>query len=397
MARERTRKRPRLTWDEAPTSEPEVAACAQRALVVGDEGFQNRHASPPRRDDDREGHYVFNLGENLTSRYKILSKMGEGTFGRVLECWDRQTREYVAIKVVRSIPKYRDAAMIEVDVLQRLVKNETSTSRCVHIQNWFDYRNHICIVFEKLGPSLFDFLKRNKYCPFPVDLVREFGRQLLESVAYMHDLRLIHTDLKPENILLVSPEYVKLPSCKRISSDEVQSRCLPKSSAIKLIDFGSTAFDNQNHSSIVSTRHYRAPEIILGLGWSYPCDLWSVGCILIELISGKALFQTHENLEHLAMMERVLGPLPEHMARRAKGAEKYFRHGSRLNWPEGAVSRESIRAVKKLDHLKDLVSRQVESSRASLIHLLHGLLTYDPSERLTASQALDHPFFRNPT
>ncbi|KAH8504319.1 hypothetical protein H0E87_011832 [Populus deltoides] len=312
-----------------------------------------RYVSPPRREDDREGHYMFNLGENLTPRYKILSKMGEGTFGRVLECWDRQTREYVAIKVVRSIHKYRDAAMIEVDILQRVAKNEKASSRCVQIRNWFDYRNHICIVFEKLGPSLFDFLKRNKYSPFPVDLVREFGRQLLESVAYMHDLRLIHTDLKPENILLVSSEYIKLPGSKRSSSDEMHFRCLPKSSSIKLIDFGSTAFDNQNHSSIVSTRHYRAPEVILGLGWSYPCDLWSIGCILVELCSGEALFQTHENLEHLAMMERVLGPLPEHMILRAnRGAEKYFRRGSRLNWPEGAVSRESIRAVKKLDRLK---------------------------------------------
>ncbi|XVE53698.1 hypothetical protein DITRI_Ditri03aG0023500 [Diplodiscus trichospermus] len=321
-----------------------------------------------------------------------------GTFGRVLECWDRQTREYVAIKVVRSIRKYRDAAMIEVDILQHLAKNDKGTSHCVQIRNWFDYRNHICIVFEKLGPSLFDFLKRNKYCPFPVDLVREFGRQLLESVAYMHDLCLIHTDLKPENILLVSSEYVKFPGCKRTSSDETHFRCLPKSSAIKLIDFGSTAFDNQNHSSIVSTRHYRAPEIILGLGWSYPCDLWSVGCILIELCMGEALFQTHENLEHLAMMERVLGPIPEHMIRRAnRGAEKYFRRGSRLNWPEGAVSRESIRAVKKLDRLKNMVSQHVESSRYLLADLLEGLLTYDPSERLTARQALNHPFFKNPS
>ncbi|KAK7283014.1 hypothetical protein RIF29_12209 [Crotalaria pallida] len=395
MDRERTRKRPRLTWDVAPPQPPQ----AKRAVVAaGDEGIERRHASPPKRDDDREGHYVYVLGENLTPRYKILSKMGEGTFGQVLECWDRQTKEYVAIKVIRSIRKYRDAAMLEVDVLQQIAKNDRGNSRCVQIRNWFDYRNHICIVFEKLGPSLFDFLKRNKYCPFPVDLVREFGRQLLESVAYMHELRLIHTDLKPENILLVSSDYVKLPSSKRVSSDETQFRCLPKSSAIKLIDFGSAAFDNQSHSSIVSTRHYRAPEIILGLGWSYPCDLWSVGCILIELCSGEALFQTHENLEHLAMMERVLGPLPEHMARRSnRGAEKYFRRGSRLNWPQGAVSRESIRAVKKLDHLKDIVSRHLESSRSSLTDLLHGLLSYDPAERLTARQALDHPFFRIPT
>jgi dual-specificity kinase len=83
------------------------------------------------------------------------------------------------------------------------------------------------------------------------------------------------------------------------------ARKLPRSSEIKVIDFGSATFEDQYHSSIVSTRHYRAPEVILGLGWSFACDMWSVGCILVELLAGDALFQTHENLEHLAMMEKV--------------------------------------------------------------------------------------------
>lgn len=76
---------------------------------------------------------------------------------------------------------------------------------------------------------------------------------------------------------------------------------------IRLIDFGSATFQDEYHSSVVSTRHYRAPEIILGLGWSYPCDIWSIGCILVEFFTGDALFQTHDNLEHLAMMEAVVG------------------------------------------------------------------------------------------
>ncbi|KAF9612843.1 hypothetical protein IFM89_004253 [Coptis chinensis] len=379
----RNRKRPRVggTWDVEPSTSN------SRAII------RLAPVSPPLREDDSKGHYVFNYGENLTPRYKILSKMGEGTFGRVLECWDRQTHELLAIKVVRSIRKYRVAAMLEIDILHHLAKNQGGALHCVQIRNWFDYRNHICIVFEKLGPSLYEFLRRNGYCPFPLDLVREFGRQLLQSVAYMHDLHLIHTDLKPENILLVSSENVKLPGRK----DYLKMTCLPKSSAIKLIDFGSSVFEKQGHNSIVSTRHYRAPEVILGLGWSYPCDLWSVGCILTELCSGKALFQTHENLEHLAMMERLLGPLPKHMIRRAsRDADKYFRR-ERLNWPEGAVSRESIRAVYQVDRsIKELVTRHVEHNRSSLTDLLCGLLKFDPSERLTARQALEHPFFINP-
>lgn len=75
---------------------------------------------------------------------------------------------------------------------------------------------------------------------------------------------------------------------------------------IRLIDFGSATFQDEYHSSVVSTRHYRAPEIILGLGWSFPCDIWSIGCILVEFYTGDALFQTHDNLEHLAMMEAVV-------------------------------------------------------------------------------------------
>lgn len=73
-----------------------------------------------------------------------------------------------------------------------------------------------------------------------------------------------------------------LPTCSRSSA----SRVVPKSSAIKVIDFGSSTFEEQYHSSIVSTRHYRAPEIIMGMGWSYPCDMWSLGCIIVELLTG---------------------------------------------------------------------------------------------------------------
>jgi dual-specificity kinase len=205
----------------------------------------------------------------------------------------------------------------------------------------------------------------------------------------MHRLQLIHTDLKPENILLVSSDYVKLPDPK---DDGSFSRKLPKSSAIKLIDFGSTAYHHQDRSYIVSTRHYRAPEVILGHGWSYPCDIWSVGCILVELCSGETLFQTHENLEHLAMMERVLGPLPWHMLERAdQHSEKYVRRG-RLNWPEGAT-RESIRAVLKLPRLQNLVMQHVDHSAGDFIDLLKRLLAYEPSARLTAEEALSHGFF----
>ncbi|KVI06276.1 Protein kinase, catalytic domain-containing protein [Cynara cardunculus var. scolymus] len=422
----RPRKRQRLGWDVVPQPPK-----AQLGLFCGQEignltSFAPSRApsdhissslvkrvarigSPPWRQDDKDGHYVFAVGDNLTSRYKIHGKMGEGTFGQVLECWDKERKEMVAIKIVRGIKKYREAAMIEIDVLQQLGKHDKGGNRCVQLRNWFDYLYDMINVvdlfpqidkgfgvFEKLGPSLYDFLRKNNYRSFPIDLVREIGRQLLECIAFMHDLRLIHTDLKPENILLVSREYLKVPDYKcssRSPKDGSFSKRIPKSSAIKVIDFGSTTYDRQDQNYIVSTRHYRAPEVILGLGWSYPCDIWSVGCILVELCSGEALFQTHENLEHLAMMERVLGPLPMHMLKKAdRHVEKYVRKG-RLDWPEGASSRESIKAVMKLPRLQNLIMQHVDHSAGDLIHVLQGLLRYDPSERLTADAALRHPFF----
>ncbi|CAN1291335.1 Serine/threonine-protein kinase AFC2 [Linum perenne] len=408
----RPRKRARLGWDVPLIPKAQVGMyCGQEIgvasfasagansdyTITSSSLFDKdvaRNGSPPWREDDKDGHYMFAIGENLTSRYKIHSKMGEGTFGQVLECWDREKKEMVAIKIVRGIKKYREAAMIEIDMLQQLGKHDRGGHRCVQLRNWFDYRNHICIVFEKLGSSLYDFLRKNNYRSFPIDLVHVL--YFCPTIAVMHDLQLIHTDLKPENILLVSSDYVKVPDYRgssRSPRDSSYFKRVPKSSAIKVIDFGSTTYDRQDQSYIVSTRHYRAPEVILGMGWSYPCDVWSIGCILVELCTGEALFQTHENLEHLAMMERVLGPLPQHMLKRAdRHADKYIRRG-KLDWPDGATNRESIRAVLKLPRLQNLIMQHVDHSAGDLIHLLQGLLRYDPLERLTAREALRHSFF----
>ncbi|EEE56427.1 hypothetical protein OsJ_05595 [Oryza sativa Japonica Group] len=363
-----------------------------------------RFASPPLREDDKDGHFVFAVGDNLTPRYRINAKMGEGTFGQVLECWDRERKEMVAIKIIRGIKKYRDAAMIEIGMLEQLGKYEKSRSSCVQIRNWFDYRNHICIVCEKLGPSLYDFLRKNSYRSFPIALVREVAKQLLECIAFMHELRLIHTDLKPENILLVSPEYIKVPDYKVSSRSPKEGsyfKQLPKSSAIKVIDFGSTTYDQQDQTYVDLDGVTPVIYGVLVVYWLSYARIFE----LRKLPQGEALFQTHENLEHLAMMERVFGPLPCHMLKRAeyvavldpshchRHSEKYVRKG-RLNWPEGCASRDSMKAVMKLPRLQNLVMQNVDHSGGEFIDLLQGLLRYDPASRLTAQEALRHPFLR---
>lgn len=353
--------------------------------------------SPPNRPDDKDGHYVYELGENLTSRYKIMNKLGEGTFGRVIECWDRERKEYCAIKIIRNVRKYRNAAMMELEVLKKLRANDPDDTRhCVRLLHWFEYRNHVCMVFGRLGLSLYDFLLKNHYAPFDVSDVREFAFQLLVAVGYVHDLDLVHTDLKPENILLRALEYFKVPL-----PNSKHYRRIPKSTEIKLIDFGSAAFVGDRHASVVSTRHYRAPEVILGLGWSHSCDLWSIGCILVELVTGIVLFNTHDNLEHLAMMERILGDIPKalvdaaHESKQTKG----FFDNSILNWPiEGQTTAESRKAVRKLSCLRELLTRVAPAKEAEmleLVDLVRKLMSFEASKRISAEEALNHPFFKS--
>lgn len=185
--------------------------------------------------------------------------------------------------------------------------------------------------------------------------------------AVLHDLQLIHTDLKPENILLKSQKYQaftynrNIPSSSTTVNRHASQRRVLLDTEIRLIDFGSATFESEYHSTVVSTRHYRAPEIIMGLGWSYPCDIWSIGCILVEFFTGDALFQTHDNLEHLAMMEAVIGSKIDSylvqsvnkMSTRSGGnpASKYFKR-LKLDYPTPATTRGSRRFVKAMKRLE---------------------------------------------
>ncbi|KAF9199179.1 dual specificity protein kinase kns1 [Haplosporangium sp. Z 27] len=383
--------------------------------------------------DDKEGHYIVVPNEDLTSRYKILRLLGQGTFGKVVECFDRETGKHCAIKIIRAIQKYRDASKIEARVLETLKRNDPgNTFKCLHLKRCFEYRNHVCMVFELLGQSIYDWLKDNSFCPFPPNQIQHFARQLFSSVScreritgafiiiehnnplnplkdhthtryytnsgmalilvYSTILRLIHTDLKPENILLANGDY-------RQTTYKSKPRRVLLDPEIRLIDFGSATFQNEHHSTVVSTRHYRAPEIILGLGWSYPCDIWSIGCILVEFLTGEALFQTHDNLEHLAMMQAVLGPIPEKLIRAShKSSQKYFVHG-KLDYPNYETKRNSRKYVKALRPLRDYVIPADSNNKHSndfaveFLDLLTRLLAYDPAERITAAQALKHPYF----
>lgn len=333
--------------------------------------------------DDADGHLIYHTGDILHNRYKILATLGEGTFGRVVKVKDMEMDHTMALKVIKNVEKYREAAKLEINALEKIAeKDPTFQHLCVKMLDWFDYHGHMCIAFEMLGLSVFDFLRENNYEPYPMDHVRHMAYQLCYAVKFLHDNKLTHTDLKPENILFVDSEFTT--SFNNRKNREVRR---VKCTDIRLIDFGSATFDHEHHSTIVSTRHYRAPEVILELGWSQPCDVWSIGCIMFELYLGITLFQTHDNREHLAMMERILGTIPYRMARKTR--TKYFHHG-KLDWDEKSSAGRYVR-----DHCKPLHRYVLAETpdHLQLFDIIRRMLEYDPANRITLSEALRHPFF----
>ncbi|XP_036380789.1 dual specificity protein kinase CLK4b [Megalops cyprinoides] len=336
-------------------------------------------------EDDEEGHLIYHSGHMLRARYEIVCTLGEGAFGKVVECIDHAKGGLrVALKIIKNLERYREAAMSEVEVLEQV--NSLDCDRrfaCVRMLDWFNHHGHICIVFELLGLSTFDFLKENGFQPFSVSQIRHMAHQIFRAVRFLHQNKLTHTDLKPENILFVNSDY-HMEYNPKMKRDE---RTL-KNPDVKVVDFGNATYDHEHHTSVVSTRHYRAPEVILELGWNQACDVWSLGCILVEYYLGLTLFQTHDSKEHLAMMERVLGPIPTHLLQKTR--KRRYVHQERLDWDEHTSSGRYVR--KHCKPLKQYMSSKI-SEHEQLFDLIHKMLEYDVSKRITLDEALKHPFF----
>jgi dual-specificity kinase/CDC-like kinase len=257
-----------------------------------------------------------------------------GTFGRVVACTDthqqhkNEFERRVAIKIVRNDVKDIEAALMEADILRYINSHSDrrGASLCVAMLNQFYFMDgrHYCLVFESLGLSLYDFMKDHDFQPFPLYCVQDFSHQLLDALEFLHSIKLIHTDLKPENILLVSNKVKEYTTCT--NNGCLTNAIVPESTRIKLIDFGGATFDDDYKSTVINTREYRAPEILLksSTGWSYPSDMWSLGCILAELYTGECLFLASNKYEHFALIDGVVGPFPKHMIDNSPVAKPFF-------------------------------------------------------------------------
>ncbi len=141
----------------------------------------------------------------------------------------------------------------------------------VNLIDHFMFREHKCLTFELLGPSLYDLIKNRKNPGLPRDRVRRLMSSVLDGLVFVRRANIIHCDLKPENVLL-------------INSDGTDDTLLDK---VKIIDFGSSCLVDKQCYPYIQSRFYRAPEVILRLNYGQPIDMWSFGCLVFEMIRGE--------------------------------------------------------------------------------------------------------------
>lgn len=348
--------------------------------------------------DNLEHNFIIHVNDEIVGprrRYLVLDSLGTGSFGQVVKCMEKGTKQLVALKVIKNLPVYHNQGLVELGILETLNEAyDPDHYPMVRLLDHFVFRNHLCFVFELLGVSLFDLIKMNRFQGISLNLVRIFAQQILVALDALSHLGIIHCDLKPENILL---------------EDGVTP-------AIKVIDFGSACYENQTVYSYIQSRFYRAPEVLLGLNYSSPIDIWSLGCLTFELFGGLPLFPGQNQHRMLMRIEKAVGPPPSYMLDAAEHTQKYY------NWVNGQwelktderyMIEQQLTAIPpyrqyfKGDSFEAIINnypfkpgisqtdREAEQTeRKALVHLLKCMIRWEPDLRWTPSLLLQHPFIK---
>mmetsp|Transcript_9575 Transcript_9575/g.15712 ORF Transcript_9575/g.15712 Transcript_9575/m.15712 type:complete len:507 (+) Transcript_9575:61-1581(+) len=331
--------------------------------------------------------YTVKSGEVWMDRYVVEKVLGKGSFGQVVRALDKKSMTQVAIKIVKKRKPFLVQAQSEIKILETISRLDGEERfNMVRILDHFVHKEHQCIVFELLSHNLWDLLRNTDCEGVSLNLVKKFGRQILEALAFLAlpQINIVHCDLKPENILLRNP----------------------KRSLIKIIDFGSSCKADERIHTYIQSRFYRAPEIMLKLPYTVAIDMWSLGCILCELHTGVPLFQGDTEHDQMARIVEVLGLPPSHMIEKSDRASHFFVQESDSSWSLRPVQNR-MRTIPGTRALSDVLGVYTggpkgkrkgqpghDSSDYHDFHdILQLMLTFDTSSRISPLQALQHPFF----
>ena len=226
---------------------------------------------------------IFTRNYTYTTHNKVIkqNKLGQGTFSNVYMTYNNDSNENCAIKILK--PKYQEYSRQEIYYLKKI----GSHKNIIPIQDYFKYNNQICIIYPLYSYNLYQFLQK-RYKIYKKNIskikigldivsVRQVAYDILQALQYIKTKCIIHTDVKPENILI--------------------EKCDNGTIKFILCDFGSAYDGNYNLIGYHQSRFYRAPETIFRKNCSYSIDMWSIGCILYELLFNRVLFNGKDEIE----------------------------------------------------------------------------------------------------
>uniref|UniRef100_T1JLC7 dual-specificity kinase n=1 Tax=Strigamia maritima TaxID=126957 RepID=T1JLC7_STRMM len=333
--------------------------------------------------DDDQGSYIHVPHDHIAYRYEVIKILGKGSFGQVVKAYDHKNQLHVALKMVRNEKRFHRQAQEEIRILDHLRKQDKdNTINIIHMYDNFTFRNHTCITFELLSINLYELIKKNKFQGFSLQLVRKFAHSMLQGMEALNRNKIIHCDLKPENVLL-----------------KQQGR-----SGIKVIDFGSSCYEHQRVYTYIQSRFYRAPEVILGARYGMPIDMWSLGCILAELLTGYPLLPGEDENDQLACIIELTGMPSQKLLDQSKRAKNFInskgypRYCTSTTLRDGSVVLNGGRSrrgkVRGPPSSKEWTLALKGCDDPLFIDFLKKCLEWDPTQRITPVAALRHPWLR---
>ncbi|KFP17305.1 Serine/threonine-protein kinase PRP4, partial [Egretta garzetta] len=344
--------------------------------------------NPNLRDNwtDAEGYYRVNIGEVLDKRYNVYGYTGQGVFSNVVRARDMaRANQEVAVKIIRNNELMQKTGLKELEFLKKLNDADPDDKfHCLRLFRHFYHKQHLCLVFEPLSMNLREVLKKyGKDVGLHIKAVRSYSQQLFLALKLLKRCNILHADIKPDNILVNESKTI-----------------------LKLCDFGSASHvaDNDITPYLVS-RFYRAPEIIIGKIYDYGIDMWSVGCTLYELYTGKILFPGKTNNHMLKLAMDLKGKMPNKMIRKGVFKDQHFDQNLNFMYIEvdKVTEREKVTVMSTINPTKDLLAdligcQRLPEDQRKKVHqlkdLLDQILMLDPAKRISINQALQHAFIQ---
>jgi len=334
--------------------------------------------------DDAEGYYRTQTGEVLDQRYTVFGYTGQGVFSNVVRARDAQKGNHeMAIKIIRNNEIMHKTGLKELKMLGRLNNADPDDKyHCLRLYRHFYHKKHLCLAFESLSMNLREVLKKyGKNVGIHIVAVRSYAQQLLFALKLLRRCNIIHADIKPDNILVNETKSI-----------------------LKLCDFGSASLVSENEiTPYLVSRFYRAPEIILGLKYDTPIDLWSIGATIYEIASGKIMFPGHSNNQMLKLFMELKGKIPNKLIRKGQFRSNHFDDSCNFTSHEidKVTQRDKVTVMPVINKSRSISQELRGGERLTpenntrvthLVDLLDKIHVIDPQKRPSISDCLNHPF-----